>query len=309
MNPYYVDPFVSHTKVAVEWTGRSEILIISKNVLGEEGPVATRAVTRTMVGFAFVYGGILAQTPATDTSRTTFEVASVRPSKPGNIGGISVRFLPSGLYTASNMPLGLLIRNAYGIRLPLQLVDAPDWIESARFDISAKAAVNQPSRELQQLLLQSLLTERFKLRVHRETRELPIYALVTARKDGQFGPQLRRAKVAADCRSLSPAQSTPASSPFIPCGMKYSDRSQSVANMPLGALIENLPPLNRVVIDRTGLSGRFDWHLLWESDPNATTDTPSIYTALQEQLGLKLDTQRGPVEVVVVDHVERPTPD
>jgi uncharacterized protein (TIGR03435 family) len=169
--------------------------------------------------------------------------------------------------------------------------------------------------------------------VHRETRELPIYALVVGRKDGQLGPQLK--KTALDCAAINAARQsgTPASPPQPGqppgCGIRMGFGQLTSTGLPLTNLASSLVMVvHRSVIDRTGLAGGFDFDVKWtpdqlpprpaglpadqpirmngvEIDPNG----PSIFTALQEQLGLKLEAQRGPVEVLVIDRVARPTPD
>jgi uncharacterized protein (TIGR03435 family) len=160
---------------------------------------------------------------------------------------------------------------------------------------------------MQPALLRSLLEDRFKLKSHRETPELQRYALVLARKDGALGPQLRRAPV--DCKA-EPRQ----------CGLQIQSGRFSSESTVISTLVNFLGSnVQRVVVDRTGLDGRFGLTLEFTPDrtplplaADATpppADKPSIFTALQDQLGLKLEAERGPVDVVVIDHIERPTPD
>jgi uncharacterized protein (TIGR03435 family) len=241
-----------------------------------------------------------------DQSNVAFDVVSIRHS-PKDGGAIYMNLLPSGLYTARNMTVEGLIKDAYGYGL--EFVGAPDWISTARFDISAKTDVAKPATQGRQLF-KALLGDRFKLRVHFETRERPIYALVMARSDGRFGPFFRRAQ---DCDPKAPQQALrtgPATGDQLPtCGMMFNMTRQAVGNATLAALIQNLPrsTVNRPVLDRTGLTGRFDWDLQWENDQTGASSGVSIFSALQEQLGLKLEPGRGPVEVLVIDHVEMPT--
>lgn len=129
-----------------------------------------------------------------------FEVASVKPSEGGNQPA-TISESPSGLYTATSMPLRTLIRNAFGVQLDELLVGGPEWVNSARFDISAKAENPRPSIEHRRQMLQALLQERFKLAVHTESRELRIYILVLARADGRLGPRLTRPTI--DCDDLA----------------------------------------------------------------------------------------------------------
>jgi uncharacterized protein (TIGR03435 family) len=217
---------------------------------------------------------------------------------------ISVGRLPGGRYTATNMPLRQLIQNAYGIR-DFQLEGGPSWI-SNRYDIVAKADQDfSQNVQFLRVLLQNLLAERFKLAAHMETREMPIYAMVLARADGRLGPQLRSSNV--DCDEVIRMKQKVSEGV---CGMRMSSGQLVVGAMTLNVLTSNLSSLTkRVVEDRTGLTGRFDYSLDWARSDSADTSKPSIFTALQEQLGLKLESTRGPVEVLVVDRVEPPTPD
>jgi uncharacterized protein (TIGR03435 family) len=182
-------------------------------------------------------------------------------------------------------------------------------------------------------MMQSLLEERFKLAVHRETRELPIYALVLARKDGKLGPELKVST--ADCAAFAargqgpsvPPPPKPGERPI--CGIRMGFGEIAGSGFALSAFANAISPtVQRIVVDRSGLSGNYDWYVKWtperlpqrapgtpadqpfrmngvEIDPNG----PSIFTAVQEQLGLKLEGSRGPVEVLVLDHIERPAPD
>jgi bla regulator protein blaR1 len=266
-----------------------------------------RAVTRTRL-----------QAPGGGPS---FEVASVKPNKSGE-PRVLLHALP-GRFTATNAPLRMLIREAYALQ-SFQLLGGPDWLDSDRFDIAAKAEGN-PTPELERLMLRALLAERFKLSVHSETRELPLYAMVMARTDGRLGPQLRHA--GTDCAQAAPWSGLgPPDSPRDPNGPCRSVGQGSGGGMrfrgiTLDAFAKFLAtPARRIVIDRTGLTGDFDIDLEMTAElgpppppPGAPdrvdrTSAPSIFTALQEQLGLKLDSRRGAVEVLVIDHVEPPVP-
>ena len=294
-----------------------------------------------MIGIALA-AGVLATVTAvaqTDPSaeRPKFEVASVRQNTSGD-NKVSIGFQPGGRATAVNAPLKMIIRSAYRLQ-EFQLVGAPEWALSARYDITAKADREfpppLPGGEISpaQLMFQSLLEERFKLTVHRETRELPMYALVVARADGKLGPQLNPSTL--NCAALNaarrggapPEPPKPGAPPI--CGIRMGFGELAGTGFPLSNLASSLVQVvQRSVVDRTGLSGDFDFALKWtpdqlpprpagmpaneriringaEIDPNG----PSIFTAVQEQLGLKLDAQRGPVEVLVIDRIERPTPD
>jgi uncharacterized protein (TIGR03435 family) len=280
-----------------------------------------------------------AQTPEKDAAGPAFEVASVKPNKSRD--GVSfIRFAPGGRLVATNMSLRALIRLAYEIK-DFQLSGGPNWIRSDRFDIEAKSNGDVSQRE-SWLMMRSLMADRFKLAVHSETRNAPIYALVMARNDGKLGPQLQLAEL--DCAAVRMARSRAAAlrggppPPPPPPGMQRGIRPTCGSNGSPGWMAGggiNLSELaiglsrevDRFVVDRTGLTGEFDYQLEWTPDqvpqalppfgaslrpdipPPAPADGPSIFTAVQEQLGLKLESTRGPVDVLVIDHVERPTED
>jgi uncharacterized protein (TIGR03435 family) len=257
-----------------------------------------------------------------------FEVASIRRNTSGD-NKMFANIYPGGRYTAINVPLMLLVRNAYRLQ-DYQLIGAPDWF-SDRYDITAKAASEFPSSprgELSplQLAIRSLLEERFKLVVHRETRELPIYALVKARSDGKLGAELKPSTVNCEevdaKRRLALPIEVPKPSDRVPCSLVVGFGEIAIGDSPLSSFTRALAPVvQRLVVDRSGLSGNYDLYVKWTPDeipqgppsPGAgpasiDSNGPSIFTALQEQLGLKLEAARGPVEVLVIDHVERPVP-
>jgi uncharacterized protein (TIGR03435 family) len=235
--------------------------------------------------------------------KPSFEVASIKRSALLDPNG-TLGFQQGGRFRAVNFDGRTLIAIAHrtGQRLlPSQIIGAPDWLYAERYDITAKVsdelAASSP-RDLfarMPLLLQSLLEDRFKLKLHHETRELPVYALVLARKDGSFGPRFRKSTV--DCADLTG------------CRIESVPGHLTAGRITLETLTTLLAgTVDRFVVDRTGLSGTFDLELEWSPDQSAP-DKPSIFAAVQEQLGLKFESQRGPVEVVVIDHVERPTED
>jgi uncharacterized protein (TIGR03435 family) len=263
---------------------------------------------------------------------SAFEVASIKPQKPGDATLPRIGFPGVGRFEAIGATLQQLITAAYGsekgLLRPSQIVGGPAWIKNDRFDILAKVesgvvqAVNRPPGREIFLMLQTLLEDRFKLVTHTETRQLPIYVLVLAKVDGQLGPKLRRAE---DCTSPDVPR-LPASRGEIRCGGGRVGSGKEIGRgVPLGPFVGgSLARLvDRVVLDRTGLTGFFDWDLEWAPAPGEPTqpapdgaegtqpanDGPSLFTALEEQLGLKLESTRGPVEVLVIDSVERPSPD
>lgn len=266
-----------------------------------------------------------AQTASADPA---FEAASVRPSTSG-YAGWRLEPQPGGRLTGTNVPASALIRFAYD--LPAFQISGPDWLDDARFDIAATAGT-EASIDRRRLMLRGLLAERFKLAAHTETHELPIYVLTIARSDGKTGPQLRRA---ADCSRAelpwdlgvgpSPRDGPPACGYFgMAPGTDLPKGRGGLAfrGMTLGMFAKRLMPLlRRTVSDRTGLTGYFDGEFDFVAElpppppppgmPSAFGSEPfaTIFTVLPEQLGLKLESRRGPVDVLVIDRVERPAPD
>jgi uncharacterized protein (TIGR03435 family) len=266
-------------------------------------------------------------------SALQFEVASVKMNRSA-IGKVEMPRQLGGRFTATNVTLRQLIQYAYQLQEFL-IVGGPSWMPTDRFDILAKAEGDEsresgqvdttgaPSRE--QLMLRALLAERFSLRVHTDTKELPIYALVAAQRDGTPGPQLRPSAQACESRDVdSRTQNRPAPSVTETprCGMRVLPGTIQSGGVLLAQLATGLSPLvDRVVRDRTGLAGYFEFTLRWTPDripsgydrkaaaiglPAIETDGASIFTALREQLGLRLDSEKGPVEILVVDRAERP---
>jgi len=311
------------------------------------------AVTLLMiVGLVMVAGALVAaQQPA---AAPAFEVASVKQNTTG--GPVMIGMRPGGRYTATNVPLQLLLRQAFRLQ-DFQIIGMPDWATTDRFDISAKGD-GEVAPDQMPALLRGLLADRFGLQSHSEQRELPIYALVLARNDGRFGPNLKAstANCAAPGRGrggepgpapAGPGTTTmplrggcpggpagpgapgqggaggrgvPMSGPAPPCGMRMAPGNVAAGGFPLSQLATTLAPMvGRVVQDKTGLSGSFDFELTWTPDPGPgggrdaapapDTGGVSLFTAIQEQLGLKLESQRAPVDVVVIDRLNRPTPD
>jgi len=247
-----------------------------------------------------------------------FEVASVKPNKSGERTGPHFRYEGLQLVVVNNNLLTIM-RTAW--RLPSsQVLGGPAWVrsEGERFDILAKAA-DGTTRPQMDLMVRALLAERFKLRTHVETRELPMYALVTARSDGRLGPKL--SPMDFDCESWTAARSrgesvaAPPSNGGRPiCVLQSSTGSIRGAGVKIGDIARALSFLGlaeRPVVDHSGLPGNYEVELRWTPDGvrQADPDVPSLFTALREQLGLKLEPTIGPVEVLVIDSVERPTPD
>jgi uncharacterized protein (TIGR03435 family) len=254
---------------------------------------------RAMVLVLFCSPEILAQSP-----QPISYVASVKPNDSVDARSFS-EYSPGGRLTATAVTVASLLRIAYRIQ-PFQLVGAPAWISTRRYDINAKVEDNPAPP--QQALLRALLKDRFKLEVHDETREQPLLALVVARSDGKLGPKLTRS--AFDCAAYLAGPHDPPQPGSTPnCATRIGPGSLFGKAISMTQFATSLAPLlRRFTIDKTGLSGGFDVDLTWAL-PNAAPDSsePSIFAALQEQLGLKLVSQKGPVAVLVVDHLEQPS--
>lgn len=263
------------------------------------------------------------QSPAENNSvkLPTYEVAAIKPNKAGM--GSTMLFTPDGL-TARNVTLKFLIKMSYAVEDD-QILGAPGWLNSETFDIDAKvdssevSELSKLSEHERQLMLQQLLADRFRLTLHREMKDLPVYALVIAKN----GPKLHAAK-AGD--TYPNGIKGPDGKPAGHAGMMMWGRDRLIGQgVPIASMVSPLSQqLGRTVQDRTGLTGKYDIELHWTPDDaagsgpprdHATGDSglaaespePSFFTVMQEQLGLKLESRKAPVEVLVIDHVETPS--
>ncbi len=278
--------------------------------------------------------------------KLAFEVASIRPNTSDRDPTVNFVLGPGdayasngGLFSTSNLSLLTYIRFAYKLTDSQTMMlqsQAPKWIATARFDIEAKSDNHAPSKNQMRLMMQSLLAERFKLAVHTETRQLPVLALVLARP-GKIGPRLRpHPSDGPPCSATIMSQSLPEPMPARPptvsggfptiCGDVMSTGVASspshirlgARNVPIALLAGRLNGmlmgnLDRPVLDRTGLIGTFDFVLEWGGEPPPGSNLPpdastvTLLEALTDQLGLKLISAKGPVDVLVIDHVEQPS--
>jgi uncharacterized protein (TIGR03435 family) len=276
------------------------------------------AVGCTAILLPVAIGILNAQSPAT---RLQFEVASVKLNTSGGNNALFGSHSP-GTFNADNYPLLGLIAGAYSVQ-PFQITGAPNWIESAQYDIVAKPTVDPEKKPITResmnkfqaetkLMLQSLLEERFQLRLHRETKELPVYALTIAKGGLKLHP--------GSCTEYDPDNPPPRPAP----GQKRPDYCGNLSvggggptqkldafAITMTQFLGFLPNYTkRVVIDKTGSTGTFDAHFVFTLDgapADADNLAPSLYTALEEQLGMKLESTKGPVEILVIDHVEKPS--
>jgi uncharacterized protein (TIGR03435 family) len=311
---------------------RRRIESIVRNEFGARMTLARRVAVAlfalVLIGVPIITGAVRVETLLLAVGQETstpvvFEVASVKPNTSGEIRQL-LQDPPGGRFTAENATLRLLILRAYQIGED-QLVGAPDWTRTARFDINAKLEREPPSVPLNQpnerrLALRTLLAQRFKLVVHREVREMPMYALVMARADRKLGPMLTPSST--DC---SPAaregllaaakEGKPMPTPGT-CGTRVNTGRIQFGGYPISEFVKAFSYDGRSVIDRTGLTGSWDFVLTFTPDPLPVPrpgqelppfdpNGPSLPTAMQEQLGLKLESIRGPMEVLVVDRVEK----
>jgi uncharacterized protein (TIGR03435 family) len=225
-----------------------------------------------------------------NTAAPAFDAASVRPGAPDDARGSTFEFPPGGLKVTNGTLMGI-IESAFEVR-DFQILGAPGWANSDRFNIVARSAPDGGPFEISatRRKLQTLLGERFQLKAHRETRELPIYVLAI----GKNASKLKEARASDGPVGIQRG-----------CG-QMTGTAASMANLTTYLSRE----LGRPVEDRTGLSGRYDFHVDWTPDSGpctgSATDGPSLFTALQEQIGLKLESTKGPVEVIVIDSVEKP---
>jgi uncharacterized protein (TIGR03435 family) len=225
------------------------------------------------------------------------EVASVKENKSGGTVRTAVRGGPER-FGAINLTLRGLLESAYGSTV----LGGPDWADTIRFDV---VGIGDPTQS-KLLRLQEVLRDRFAVKVRRESRQFDIYALVLARRDGRLGPGLR---TSSDCpdeaqkkllrvRPGEPACGTIRTEYFPPQGKRL--RARGIQLLVLGGYLDS----GRPVFERTGLNGYFDVDLEWASVP--FDDGPTIFTAVQDQLGLKLESTKAPLDVLVIDHAERP---
>lgn len=232
--------------------------------------------------------------------RPEFEVASVKPNLSGSANFL-MRPPVDGRFTATNVTLKLLIALAYKVR-QLEIVGGPAWIDSARYDVNAKAASGNANDDQSRLMLQLLLKDRFQLKVHREMKQMPVYELLPAKNGLKVSASKEGSCAVFTSASAAGSTSGPPSTPF--CGALIVRPNGIAGNgVTMAQLANSLsgivgPP----VIDKTGYTGHFDFHLEFNREAAADTSEPSIFTALQEQLGMKLEAKKGPVEVLVIDN-------
>jgi uncharacterized protein (TIGR03435 family) len=241
-----------------------------------------------IAGFAPVIGFAL-WTSAFAQPGQRFEAVSIRPNDSG-VERSTAALLPGGRLDATNQTFQWLLRVTFGVQ-DFQIAGAPGWVETDRFDIHAKADIpGKLTPEQAALLITGMLAERCDFQYHRETKDLVVYSLVVE-KDG---PKLK----AHEGGGL----------PTMNNESGPGRKAMQATKTSMKTLAINLSRLtNRTVIDKTGLSGEYDFALEWAPDEAVGSDMPSLFTALRQRLGLRLESQRGPVEFIVIDRINKPS--
>ena len=268
---------------------------------------------------ALLFIALFFQQPA--GTKPSFEVATIKPSTSGD-NRIAILTQPGGRFVATNATLKMLMGTAWRVR-DFQISGGPNWAGTDRWNIEAKAeagSIPPPTFPPEptvipplMLMVQSLIEDRFQLKLHRETKELPVYELVVARG----GPKIKPSEDQSPPSLVQPQRGGP-----IPRGNMRMGRGDLEANgVPVSNFILGLSQqLGRTIIDKTGLKGLYDFKLQWTPEfaqgpvvpggpepPPPPADGPSIFTAIQEQLGLRLESTKGPVDVLVIDSVQKPS--
>ena len=249
---------------------------------------------------------------AQSTTRVEFEVISIKRAAPDAVSG-GMRTLPDGTLIMVNQPIRSIINSAAPVPVR-DVVGLPDWAMRERYDITARPPANS-TREQRSEMWRTAFAERMKLVAHVEEREQDTFALVVARSDGRLGPQLKLSPL--DC-SPRPAGTPPPPPPQTPgdmqkrCGGSFGQGSIVSGGIAMDQLVQSLGGLaGRLVNNRTGLKGFYELTLNFSprqpGDTSPPDDMPEFFTALQEQLGLKLQPEKTMVPIFVIDRIERPT--
>jgi uncharacterized protein (TIGR03435 family) len=272
--------------------------------------------TRVLTVLAFMAAAVSLRGQTSPPAVPTFDVAAIKRSTSLDVGSV---VQPGGRYMANGVTLRMLLKIAYGMHDD-QFIGGPDWIDKDRFEVNAKAEGYPDAAAFvvtARLMLRPLLADRFKLVLRSERRELPVYVLTLLRSARDIGPQLR---ISDERTCGGPAAPLPISREgFRPqmelaCGAQaffnglVSARAQTMANL----VVSVTRFADRLVLDETGLTGKYDWQIFW-APPGLTVDGridgPSLEDAFREQAGLKLEAKRRSVDVFVIEHAERPVVD
>jgi bla regulator protein blaR1 len=313
-------------RIGVSLTLPKGIVLAAAAVVSLVVPIATSAIDAALTA---------AQLPAVPGAsvdpETRFEVVSIKPSDPFAVPRMS---LSPGRYNVAGVSVLGIISDAFRVP-PNRITGLPDWGSKERYTVVAKAPEGTPSTDANALfiMLANLLKDRFRLAAHTETREMPVYNLVFARNDKRFGPAFKESS--AECRATLAARDEEVRRGARAAGRLLQNECESVRINPGGTAILGgvrsdmfarilTPYVGRPLIDKTGLTSYYNVTLKWTPEvrsaslappglppgmPPLDPDAPNLFTAVQEQLGLKLENARAPLDVVVIDSVEHPTPD
>jgi bla regulator protein BlaR1 len=313
-------------RIGVSLTLSKGIVLAAAAVVALVVPIATGAIDAALTA---------AQLPAAPgppvDPETRFEVASIKPSDPSAVPRMS---MSPGRYDVAGVGLGGIVSQALRIP-PNRITGLPDWSFKERYAIAAKAPEGTPSTDSRAMfvMLTNLLKDRFRMATHTETREMPVYNLVFARDDKRFGPAFKESS--AECRAVLAARNEEVRRGARAAGLIGPSECESVRINPGGTaslsgvrmdMIAQIltPYVGRPVIDKTGLTIYYNVTLKWTPEVGSASvappglpagtlpldpDAPNLFTAVQEQLGLKLENARAPLDVVVIDRLEKPTLD
>jgi uncharacterized protein (TIGR03435 family) len=267
--------------------------------------------------------------PAAQSAAGRFDVASVRPNTSGDFKR-AIGPGPGGRFQALNVTLRELVTFGFGVdmaRAGLQIAGGPSWIDQEKFDVDAVAPGGAATPAELRTMVAALLADRFRLKAHRETREIAVFHLVMDRADRRPGPRLRASAIDCEARRAAARRGGPPPAPQGPppdpatirpvCGVRQNAGRLAGDAVSMNQLTSALGPFTgRIVMDRSELPGYFDVDLEWTPDAPQTPRSPDapepgtqpgIFTAVREQLGLRLDSAQAPIEVVVIDAAERPS--
>ncbi|HEY1307676.1 MAG TPA: TIGR03435 family protein [Vicinamibacterales bacterium] len=308
-----------------------QIIVATVSALALAVPIVTGTIDAASLSAGQVPRSAPAGPPVDPESR--FEVVSIKAFDAS--GGAQPRMSTTpGRYDVAGITPRILVMQAF-LDVQGRIFGMPDWVDTERYTIAAKAADSGPAASRAMfVMVANMLKDRFKMVTHRETRELPVYNLVFARTDKRFGPAFKetsaecRAKIAARLERGDPQPAPPTAGVAACESLRITPGIAAFSGVPMAVVAGALTPLvGRRVIDKTGLTGPYyDFTLKWTPDlgggipglppdvpgtppPPADPDAPNLFTAVQEQLGLKLESARGPVEVVVIDRIEKPALD
>jgi uncharacterized protein (TIGR03435 family) len=292
------------------------------------GPMSMATLTGPLMAVATA--SVLAQAPPPAAAGPTFEVVSIKRNTSNALGSNGSSERPDGGFTLLNIPVITLIARAYAVGVPADYVGRPAWANTERYDVVATSSLSKPTQEQRAAMMRAMLADRFKLQVHVENREEAVYNLVVARSD-RLGPNLKpvdvdcEAKVAADRAAADAARA--AGAPPPPREFSVFGGPPPLCSIRMmgdridgGAKIEFLTmwlrqAAGRPIVDKTGLTGYYTVTLTYDRmaglrgpDAAPAADAaPSVFTAVQEQLGLKLEPARVSRQTLVIDRLERPT--